>query len=118
MLLSETANVASSSLPTDLHLVFISLGTATMALEVALLIHVVCLKRVKDVSCALCTGYFPSSSDKDQPSGAIVQCLAVVQCILGYRNLDYLYPCLSKLTKLAIFHEFYYNLQDGGHLMM
>ena len=73
---------------------------------------------IKDISCASCTGYFPSSSDKDQPSGAIVQCLAVVQCILGYQNLDYLNPCLSELTKLAIFHELYYNSQDGGHLMI
>ena len=97
---------------------FLSLGTAAVALEVALvLIHVVCLKRVKDISCASCTGYFHSPSDKDQPSGAIVQCLAVVQCILGYRNLDYLIFVYPNSQKLAIFHEFYYHLQDGSHLM-
>ena len=29
------------------------------------------------------------------------------------------YPnhCLSKLTKLVIFHEFHHSLQDGGHLV-
>ena len=35
-----------------------------------------------------------------------------ILCILGYPNLN------SKLPKSCNLHEFHYNLQDGGHLVM
>ena len=42
----------------------------------------------------------------------------LVQCILGYRNLNYQEPSFVwTQKKLVNFHEFYYNLQDGGHLV-
>ena len=42
----------------------------------------------------------------------VIVCITeLVQCILGYLNLDYL-----NSQNLVNFHEFHYNLQDGGHL--
>ena len=38
-----------------------------------------------------------------------------IQCILGYPNLDYPNPNSQKFVN---FHEFHYNLQDGGHLVI
>ena len=42
----------------------------------------------------------------------------LVQCVLGYLNLDYPNPHLFELTKACKFHKFQCNLQDGGHLVM
>ena len=49
---------------------------------------------------------------------SIITILAVTILVLGYWSLKYLNPCLSELTKVGNFHEFHYNLQDGGHLVM